>query len=128
MRIRNTQQSTGSTSERFLRYVRIQHSGCWIWTGGRSRGKGNKKWYGSFWAEGKTWRAHIWSARFLGGLRALKRGEHYDHTCNNSLCVNYHHLEIVTNQENTRRKVERRNEHLCRDRTEDQAEEETTTV
>lgn len=99
-----------SNRERFLSYIEILPCGCWFWTGGRSRGKGNKKWYGSFWAEGKSWRAHIWAARFLGGLRALFEGEHYDHTCNFSLCVNPNHLEIVTNQENTRRKVERRNE------------------
>lgn len=33
--------------KRFFRYVEKLPNGCWYWTGARSRGKGNRKWYGS---------------------------------------------------------------------------------
>ncbi len=89
---------------RFMKYVEILPSGCWYWTGARSRGKGNKKWYGSF-RYGKTSvRAHAFIARCYG--LECPRGHHRDHTCRFSMCVNPSHLEVVTREENQRRKVE----------------------
>lgn len=94
---------------RFMSYVEVLSSGCWYWTGARSRGSGNKKWYGSFWVDGKSVRAHRWAAVVLGGQRELVQGEHRDHKCNFSMCVNPDHTEIVTHEENQRRKVMRKN-------------------
>ena len=58
-----------------------------IWTGGRSRGRGNTAWYGSFWCRGKTIRAHKFSGVAILGLRPVKDLDHLDHVCEDALCV-----------------------------------------
>lgn len=93
---------------RFLRFVDKLPNGCWFWTGARSRGTGNKKWYGSFGVKGKVVRAHRFSCEALGGKGPLPAGHHRDHTCVFSLCVNYDHIEYVTHKGNQERKVARR--------------------
>lgn len=98
---------TDKDVQRFMGYVDRLQSGCWYWTGGRSRGKGNRKWYGSFKVGGKTVRAHRFACEAIGKL-ACPAGHHRDHTCNFSMCVNPAHFEIVTHAENQRRKMARR--------------------
>lgn len=93
--------------ERFMRHVKKLPNGCWEWTGAKSRGAGNVKWYGSFRFNGKVIRAHRFSAEVIAG-KICPEGYHRDHTCNFSLCVNYEHIEIVTHEENERRKQERK--------------------
>lgn len=89
-------------------YVVVQEDGCWLWLGGRSGGRGNKLRYGSFWVRGHgSVRAHRFSAEVLG-RQVCPEGHHRDHLCNNSLCVNPSHLEVVTHAENERRRQERR--------------------
>lgn len=90
-----------------MSFVEVLPNGCHFWTGGRSRGKGNKKWYGSFWFRGRTIRAHKFAADYIGKLGPLPPGHHRDHVCNFSLCVNPAHLEHITHEENQRRKVQR---------------------
>lgn len=93
--------------KRFMSYVDKLPNGCWYWTGGRSRGKGNKKWYGTFWDGTKSVRAH----RFANDTMAKREcppGHHRDHKCCFSMCVNPEHIEVVTHAENERRKQERR--------------------
>jgi len=92
---------------RFMRHVDKLPNGCWFWTGARSRGKGNRKWYGSFKVKGKAVRAHRFACDVIGGNR-LGPGEHRDHTCCFSLCVNPDHLECVSREENQRRKMQRK--------------------
>jgi len=96
----------GREVQRFMAYVELLPSGCWYWTGGRSRGKGNRKWYGTFWANGRTVRAHRFICEAVGKL--CPAGHHRDHTCLFSMCVNPDHLEVVTKEENQRRKIARR--------------------
>ena len=93
---------------RFLSYVDKLPNGCWFWTGARSRGSGNKKWYGSFGVKGKVVRAHRFSAEALGGKGPLPKGGHRDHTCVFSLCVNPAHIEYVSHIENQERKLTRK--------------------
>jgi hypothetical protein len=100
-------EATQEEIDRFMSYVDKLPNGCWFWTGGRSRGKGNKKWYGSFWFRGKTIRAHRFSCDYLGKFEPLPPGQHRDHTCVFSLCVNFDHLEKVTPKENNDRKLDR---------------------
>lgn len=92
--------------DRFMRFVMKHPCGCWIWIGAKSRGKGNRKWYGSFWVDGKSRRAHIVAAVMLG--KGHVPGHHEDHTCNFSLCVNPEHVECVPQAVNQERKMERR--------------------
>lgn len=94
--------------DRFMSFVDVLPSGCWFWTGCRSRGGGNRKWYGSFHVPGHgTVRAHRFSDRALGNRPELEPGMHRDHTCCFSMCVNPDHLEHVTHEENQRRKMAR---------------------
>lgn len=79
---------------------------CWLWTGARSRGSGNKKWYGSFRLGKTTVRAHRFSCEALGGLEC-PQGHHRDHECCNSLCVNPDHIDVVPREINQERKVAR---------------------
>lgn len=100
-------EATQEEIDRFMSYVEVLPNGCHFWTGARSRGKGNKKWYGSFWYRGKTIRAHRFAADAIGKLGPLPPGHHRDHTCCFSLCVNPEHLEHVTHEVNQQRKVAR---------------------
>lgn len=103
-----TIHATPADIARFRRYVDVLPCGCHFWTGARSRGRGNRKWYGSFWVGGRVVRAHRFAAEVLGGLPPLPPGHDRDHTCCFSLCVNPEHLEHVTKVENQRRKHARR--------------------
>lgn len=98
---------TSEEIARFYSYVEKLPNGCHFWAGGRSRGEGNKKWYGSFKYRGKSIRAHRFAKDFIAG-EVCPPGYHRDHTCEFSLCVNDEHIEIVTHEENQRRKMERR--------------------
>lgn len=100
-------EATEAEIARFFRHVDKLPSGCWFWTGARSRGRGNKKWYGSFSFRGRTIRAHRFSCDVLG-RKPCPPGHHRDHTCEFSLCVNPACFEVVSHAENQRRKVERR--------------------
>lgn len=91
---------------RFMFYVDKLPCGCWFWTGARSRGKGNKKWYGSFRVKGKTVRAHRFAHDAIGG-KVLKPGQHRGHSCDFSLCVCPDHVASMTRQKNQEQKNER---------------------
>lgn len=94
--------------QRFMGYVEKLWCGCWYWTGARSRGKGNVKWYGSFWLpDHGSIRAHRFSCGAIGLKGPLPVGHHRDHLCNFSMCVNPDHFEYVTHRENELRKQHR---------------------
>jgi hypothetical protein len=97
-------QATQGDIDRFYKYVEKLPNGCHFWSGGRSRGKGNKKWYGSFKLNGKTIRAHVFACHVVGKKPPLKPGEERDHTCKFSLCVNDKHIEVVTKEVNNERR------------------------
>jgi hypothetical protein len=88
---------------RFMSFVDILPNGCWFWTGARSRGRGNKKWYGTFSYKSKSVRAHRFSHDVLG-KKPCPPGHHRDHNCHFSLCVCPDHLEAVTREVNQSRK------------------------
>jgi hypothetical protein len=100
-------EATQEELDRFMSYVDKLPNGCWYWTGGRSRGKGNKKWYGTFWFRGKSIRAHRFSADYIGKFEPLPKGKHRDHLCVFSMCVCPEHLEHTTPEVNQERKIER---------------------
>ena len=93
----------------FLSKVDVLPNGCHFWTGGRSRGRGNLKWYGSFWVPslGTTVRAHRFASEVFN-CHECPPGWHRDHTCHFSLCVCPDHIEVVTREVNQERKRPRR--------------------
>lgn len=72
-------------------------TGCVLWRGGKTRGRGKTSWYGSFWYAGKRWAAHRWAALHIHGLHI--EGLDVDHECGNTLCQA--HLQAVESLENT---------------------------
>jgi len=93
--------------ERFAQKIVLQcgplETECWIWRGAKSRGQGNTQWYGSFSVGDKVVRAHKFS--FVAIYRQVWiAGMHLDHLCENSLCVNPWHLEMVPREINQARK------------------------
>ena len=82
--------------ERFWAKIRLDESGCWLWTGARqSRG------YGSWSMDGRRQSVHrITYQSFVG---AIPDGLTIDHLCRTKPCCNPAHLEVVTVAENVRR-------------------------
>lgn len=92
-----------SIEERFWSNVVEDPSGCWIWTGGKTRGG-----YGQFTPittgpEAKTWKAHRFAYDIMVG--PIPDGLQLDHLCRVRHCVNPEHLEPVTAQVNTLRGI-----------------------
>lgn len=85
-----------SELKRFWQKVQIADNGCWLWTGCLY-----PTGYACFELNGKTTRAHRFIYEIMKG--EIPPELQLDHTCFNKACVNPNHLEIVTNQENTRR-------------------------
>lgn len=74
-------------------------TGCVIWKGGTSAGRGNTTRYGVFWAEGRRVFAHRWAAVHIHGIDL--GSDDAGHCCPgrpNSLCVQ--HLSGQTKADN----------------------------
>lgn len=84
--------------ERFLSFCRFEpETGCVVWIGGVTMGRGHHVPYPAFWFEGKRWFGHRWAAKFIHGLDIDRL--HVDHCClgrarPNTLCVE--HLQAIT--------------------------------
>lgn len=102
-----TLQATQADIDRFFKYVEKLPNGCWFWNGARSRGKGNKKWYGSFRLGKRTVRAHRFSCEVIGKMGPLPDGHDRDHECCFSLCVNLEHISYVPKEVNQQRRLDR---------------------
>lgn len=92
--------------ERFLGFCVFEPStGCVLWVGGNTKGRGHHVEYGAFWFEGRRWLAHRWAAKFIHGIDI--DGFDVDHCCPdfcpallrpNTLCVQ--HLQPLTPRDN----------------------------
>jgi len=79
--------------ERFDEMYVVDPSGCYIWIAGQSMG------YGTFWANGKKIRAHVYA--FERKYGPVPKGKVLDHVvCDRRLCVNPDHLRVCTVTEN----------------------------
>lgn len=77
---------------------------CWDWQGSTS-GSGRGGGYGRMCLDSQTVAVHIVVfTHFYGYVPSKKQ---VDHTCNNRLCCNPEHLELVTHRENQRRRAVR---------------------
>ncbi|CAL9481199.1 HNH endonuclease signature motif containing protein [Streptomyces sp. enrichment culture] len=66
---------------------------CHLWTGAT-----NERGYGSFWADGRTVKAHRWS--YEQHVGPIPPGLDVDHICRRRACVNPAHLRAVTHRDN----------------------------
>ena len=82
-----------ATKKRFAANVVKNPSGCWNWTGSKTRGG-----YGKFSDKGKQARAHKWLCELVTGR--VKKGFDVHHTCGNRVCVNPRHLRVLSHSEN----------------------------
>ena len=65
-------------------------TGCVMWVGGKTSGRGHGEPYGSFWFEGERWFAHRWAAMHIHGFEIT--GLQVDHCCPagpSTLCVQH---------------------------------------
>ena len=95
--------------ERFWRYVggTSSESGCWTWCGAVS-GR-----YGKFFLRrehGVTKVAYAHRFSYEMHVGPIPEGMEIDHLCNNPLCVNPSHLDVVSGRENKRRQGARQTE------------------
>jgi hypothetical protein len=93
-------QLIGKVPDRFLKLIDIRADGCWIWLGSkRSRKyKHRRYFYGTY----SLKYAHRVSFEAANG--SIPSHLELDHLCQNKLCVNPKHLELVTHQENCKRR------------------------
>ncbi len=82
--------------ERFISKIEVAQDGCWYW-----QGKLNQDGYGRLSVDGKMVKAHRVSYVLFGGELVEKLV--LDHVCVHRNCVNFSHLEQVSNQENIHR-------------------------
>ena len=91
-------------------WVRVDKSGglfeCWIWTGTR-----NADGYGKTMVNGRQFLAHRVAYELSRG--PIPEGLVIDHLCQNRICCNPSHIEVVTPAENTQR-GERKKSHCKR--------------
>ncbi|WP_371652479.1 MULTISPECIES: HNH endonuclease signature motif containing protein [unclassified Streptomyces] len=66
---------------------------CHLWTGSL-----NDKGYGTFWADGRTVKAHRYAFEQANG--SIPDGLEVDHRCRRRNCVAVHHLDAVTHRVN----------------------------
>lgn len=92
--------AAGKTAlQRFAEKCRFDAAtGCVLWTGGTSAGRGNTARYGVFWDRGRVF-AHRWAAVHIHGIELGANEAGHCCPCGpNSLCVQ--HLEGQTKAEN----------------------------
>ena len=106
------EEASEAEVRRFLSQVDKLPNGCWFWAGARTRGKGNKKWYGAFRIKrGGKWitvKAHGYSCEVIGRRPPLPPDHDRDHLCEFTLCVRPEHTEYVTKKINHERRWSRR--------------------
>lgn len=87
---------------RFRTFCQFEsETGCVVWTGARTKGRGHHVDYSAFWYNGRKWFGHRWAAQYIHGLDI--EAFQVDHCCPhipipNTLCVQ--HLQALTPRDN----------------------------
>lgn len=104
--------SEGPTIRKILARCVLSDDGCWLWTGGTSRGGGKKNQcnpgYPSVYIHetGQTRRGHVVIGETFHG--PLPDEDHeWSHQCGISICLNPDHIKAEHKDDNRRERVER---------------------
>lgn len=90
--------------QRVLSRCEEDDEGCLVWQGPTS-GEGRGGGYGRMSLDGQTVAVHkVVYTHFFGYIPGKKQ---IDHRCENRLCCNPDHIEIVTHRQNQKRKKKR---------------------
>lgn len=86
---------------RFFTRIKVDDSGCWLWTGARLR-TGYGQLFGGRYPNGKTLTlgAHVVMWRLTHDGQPVPEGMEVTHACHVRRCVNPAHLRIATHREN----------------------------
>jgi len=87
------QADIGAAAGRLESKIAVTDTGCHEWQGSRLRG------YGSFWMNGRLWRAH--RAAWTLFRSPIPKGMCVLHTCDSPGCVNIEHLYLGTQKDNS---------------------------
>lgn len=106
MKITTLTERRKAIFEKIVARVKINsNTGCWEWQGPTS-GSGRGGGYGRMSLDGQTVAVHIvMFTNFFGFIPGKKQ---IDHKCNNRICCNPDHLEMVTHKQNQKRRDQRR--------------------
>jgi len=83
-------ETVQETNRRFKNFVKIDPSGCWVWTGGLCKG------YPDFYLINKqrSVRAHRYLWELLNGK--ISEGLELHHRCENKACIRPSHLKLLS--------------------------------
>jgi hypothetical protein len=95
----NGNQSDFKRRRALMAKIRVEPSGCWIWTGNKIAGG-----YGTMRVGGKR-REYVHRVSYRLHKGPIPDGYHLDHLCRQRLCVNPEHLEAVLPRVNILRGV-----------------------
>ena len=87
--------------------VACETTGCWLWTGTTRQGYGTIKMS----RNGKRLNVAAHRASYMAFVGPIPAGLVIDHLCANTLCMDPHHLEAVTPEENGRRGTHGKQKH-----------------
>lgn len=88
--------------QRFFEKV-VKTDTCWNWIGAVYGARPNRPHYGTMLINKKAVGATRVSLMLHGRKLPVVKNQEIDHLCKNTLCVNPHHLEVVSQYENNRR-------------------------
>lgn len=81
----------------------VPETGCHEWTGPTSGKSGRGRGYARMSLDGRTVAVHL--VVFVHYFGFIPGNKQVDHVCNNRLCCNPDHLELVSHAENQRRRA-----------------------
>jgi hypothetical protein len=90
---KDLEETDSNTIDRFNKKYSIDSNGCHIWIGSKTHDN-----YGQFWYKKRLWLAH--RAAYEIWVGKIPEGMTIDHICENTLCVNPNHLQVMTLKEN----------------------------
>ena len=92
---------TNTIAQRIQNNIHISSRGCWEWQGMKDRDG-----YGTMWISdsGKKKIRFTHRMSYEAHVEPIPNDLEIDHLCLNKACCNPEHLEVVTTQENTRRR------------------------